>query len=300
MSTKCYLCKKKISNTAVNKICCACLNNCHALCLPYITKYDSFYTAPSTDWLCSHCIQDNLPFNHFNDDDLFMDVVSEMWSTTSSANLREIDEKIFNPFDINSENTSNPLTDADPDVNFFGHIGSCPVNSEYYLEDTFNSKCQQLGLTSKNFSMVHINIRSIQRHLCEYELYLESLHIDFSLIGVTETWFSVTNHDLYAMNGYSLVENHRKSRRGGGVAFYIRNSIVYRQRTDLDVFNENIESKFIEIDKCSFDSSKHIVAGVIYRPPNTDMSAFMDFMDEIKCKISKENKECYFLADFFR
>ena len=50
--------------------------------------------------------------------------------------------------------------------------------------------------------------------------------------------------------------------------------------------------------KCNFGTDKHIIAGVIYRPPNTDISEFIDLMDDIKSKISRENEECYLLADW--
>ena len=57
--------------------------------------------------------------------------------------------------------------------------------------------------------------------------------------------------------------NYRSSQRGGGIAFYIHKTIIFKERHDLDVFNDKIESKFIEIDKCNFGTDKHIVAGVI-------------------------------------
>ena len=57
------------------------------------------------------------------------------------------------------------------------------------------------------------------------------------------------NCSLYSMNGYNVESAYRSGRRGGGVSLYVREHIVYTCRTDLDIFDEYIESKFIEIDK---------------------------------------------------
>ena len=105
--------------------------------------------------------------------------------------------------------------------------------------------------------MIHLNIHSAQNKMCEFELYLKSLHVNFSIIAITETWFNDSNHDLYGLDGYQMVDDYRQSRRGGGVALYIRNSVVYKLRNDLDVFNENMECKFVEIDKCNFEIVVH-------------------------------------------
>ena len=145
---------------------------------------------------------------------------------------------------------------------------------------------------------MHLNIGSAPKNLTKLQLYLKTLDVKFSLIAVTETWFNENNHDLYGMDEYQMVDDYRKSQKGGGIAFYIHNSIVFKERNDLDVFNDNIESKFIEIDKSNFGTAKHILAGVIYRPPNTDLSEFNSIIGNITTRMSKENKECYLLGDW--
>ena len=228
---------------------------------------------------------------------MYSEAISEL-TITNPTRLEQLNSKIFNPFEMNSDYTSNPLIDSDPDINFFRHVGSCHVSSDYYLEDAFNDKCQQKSISPDNFSVIHLNIHSAQNKMCEFELYLKSLHVNFSIIAITETWFNDSNHDLYGLNGYQMVDDYRQSRRGGGVALYIRNSVVYKLRNDLDVFNENMECKFVEIDKCNFETSKHIVVGVVYRPPNTDLDIFNSHMGDIRSKISKENKECHLSGDW--
>ena len=83
--------------------------------------------------------------------------------------------------------------------------------------------------TENRLSLCHINIRSLQANLHSFEKYLENLDIKFSCVGVTETWLQDHNCDLYNLNGYELIENHRQTRRGGGVGIYLKEDISLNQ-----------------------------------------------------------------------
>ena len=61
-----------------------------------------------------------------------------------------------------------------------------------------------------------MNIRSIRKNLGSFEITLENLQHEFSLIGITETWLKDDDCDLYAIQGYNVVEKHRQNRSGGG------------------------------------------------------------------------------------
>ena len=52
---------------------------------------------------------------------------------------------------------------------------------------------------------------------------------------------------------------------------------------------------FIDIVR---SNEKNIVVGVIYRPPHTNVDAFVSKQNEIVEKLSRENKLCYLLGDF--
>ena len=295
---KCAKCERNINSTARKNICCACNQVFHTLCIPLVTKFDDFYDDANEDWICFNCIKNSLPFTHFESDREFVDAISELNMNGQLAYAHNLDDKIFNPFEINTDYTSNPFADIDPDVNFFNHFGACHINSNYYFEDTFNDKCLSMSISSTNFSMIHLNIRSAVHNLSKFDLYMKSLITKFSIIALTETWFTESNHNLYGIDGYDMVDEHRKSKKGGGVALYIHSSILYKVRDDLKVFDDNIESKFIEIDKCNFGVSKHIIAGVVYRPPNTDLCIFNGIIEDMVRTISNENKDCYLIGDW--
>ena len=116
-SPKCYICKKRVNSSVYTKSCFNCLNVCHALCLPGVTKFDDFYVNQTLDWYCNNCVAESLPYCHIMDNDLFSKAIFELRGGSTSLSLFEMEENIFNPFELNFDYANNPLIDADPDLN---------------------------------------------------------------------------------------------------------------------------------------------------------------------------------------
>ena len=56
----------------------------HVTYLPYVTKNDCLYTERETNqWLCIVCGKSGFPFNHYDDEIDFLNVLSELWFTYS-------------------------------------------------------------------------------------------------------------------------------------------------------------------------------------------------------------------------
>ena len=85
---------------------------------------------------------------------------------------------------------------------------------------------------------------------------------------------------------------------GGGVALLIRDWLTVAERDDICVYNSDIESVFVEIDKDQIRSSKNIVIGTIYRPPGQNIDNFNFEVNKILDKLHKENKTIYIMGDF--
>ena len=145
--------------------------------------------------------------------------------------------------------------------------------------------------------MCHLNIRSKSKNLSSFENYLEIIQYDFTIIGLTETWLNDTNYDCYGLQGYHFIEQHRSS-MGGWVALCIMKHLNYLERHDLAIYDIDIESVFIEINKDNFHSGKNIIVGVLYRPPGNDIRTFNEKFELILQKIRRENKISYILGDF--
>ena len=64
------------------------------------------------------------------------------------------------------------------------------------------------------------------------------------------------------------------------------------------MFNDNIESIFVEVDKSDFSLDRNVVIGVLYRPPNTDIDIFNDYLGNILANVEGEKKICYIMGDY--
>ena len=68
---------------------------------------------------------------------------------------------------------------------------------------------------------------------------------------------------------------------------YIKDSIEYVERKDLNFSNDSIESVFVEIDKSVYSRDKNIIVASIYRTPNSDIDIFNNELELILSKIQR-------------
>ena len=76
---------------------------------------------------------------------------------------------------------------------------------------------------------------------------------------------------------YTFIHVDRDNKKGGGVGFYIHNSISFKKRTDLMSITSRFESLFIELTR----PGRNIVVGAIYRPPDGSISTFIDEFTDV-------------------
>ena len=171
----------------------------------------------------------------------------------------------FNPFFANdSLNDSN----QNPDVNFYNNISS--LESHYLSPSEIDKNFQ--NFCKESFSVLHLNIRCKNKNFKAFQDFCKSLNTRFSLICLTETWANdsdINQNSLFQLEGYIPVHQIRKSRQGGGIVIFIRDSLLYKLRNDLSINCEDIESLSIEILN---SQTRNIIFNVRYRPPNDDLN----------------------------
>ena len=69
-----------------------------------------------------------------------------------------------------------------------------------------------------------MNIRSVKKNIVSFENYLNLLNHNFTVIGLSKTWLSNDDYDLYGLSGYNFIGHHRSDRIGGGVAVCLKNN----------------------------------------------------------------------------
>ena len=123
-----------------------------------------------------------------------------------------------------------------------------------------------------HLSTVHYNVQSIPNKL-------DTLFAEFSffdILSFSETWL----HNEYLSDDLIFPSFHppeRKDRTGdryGGVILYVKNTLSYTRRHDLEP--NRLECIWIQIKSCN---NRNILYGVFYRPPNSD-SAYNSLMED--------------------
>jgi len=120
----------------------------------------------------------------------------------------------------------------------------------------------------------HVNSRSAVNKIPEIQLMIQTDKID--ILFLSETWFHADLLDAqFQLDGYTLLRRdraqHKTFRRGGGVAVYIRRTIQYRRRHDLEHHEHEVLAMDIATDS---RQCPHITLLAYYRPPNDNMLTF--------------------------
>ena len=206
-----------------------------------------------------------LPFSHISEDDFFS-IINEMSMSNFQIQSDE-NECVFNVFDLEDNDSENPLSPFDPDNNFFCTLNNFDsLNSKYYNDVEFNLMWDKLNCVPQTMSLLHLNLRSAPKNLSNLENYLSLLSPKFQLIGLTETWLKTHNKDLYNLCGYKHESKIRDDKMGGGVSLFISELLNYVVREDLSLNNPIFESVFVKIATNDGNQTKSTIIGVIYRP----------------------------------
>ena len=183
-----------------------------------------------------------------------------------------------------SAHTHSSLDEIDPDSNFFNFV--YPTLCSYYSNEFLTNLSQDRWNNSLSF--YHVNARSLVSNFDSLNLSLEAISKDFTVIGITETWFTKnpTNSTMCNLNNYILHYSSRTN-RGGGVALYVNKSLQIRPREDLSIFQENVvESLFIEV----MLHRKTLIVDVVYCPKGITNESY-NFLTNIFQALSNNNKD---------
>ena len=225
----CLYCYKSIKLNVANFKCIHCSGCCHIQCVQVRD------TNMNGMFICDQCIGQELPFNCIIHDDEFMNAILEHQQAPSKFMIEQLNELLFDPFEMNED-----ICDFNEDDYEYLGNGINNLNCKYYDADNFVINVN----VPVSFSLMHMNIRSVSKHFHEFTLLLYCMNYNFTIIGLSETWFTSQNVDCYKLLGYNIINDLRTNRAGGGASLLIRNSIPYALRSDLKVFGASIECIF--------------------------------------------------------
>ena len=204
------------------------------------------------------------------------------------------DEK-FENFESNFFSFESVLSsdNTDPDKNFFNNKLQ-QIDSPYFSVDNFIAISEQLN--KDNFSILHLNIRSLNANIDNFRGFLASLDGNFSVIVLTESWCDETANEnsLLNLDNYFSVHQTRKNKKGGGICIYIHKYLEFKLRNDIDIFNNEIETCPVEIIN---RKSRNFVATGVYRPPKRDIKVFKNYCKDFLKKKSASSKIVLMVGD---
>ena len=168
------------------------------------------------------------------------------------------------------------------------------TNSKYYTPSEFVSS----KFSQDSFSMFHINIASLSRHLDDLKALLKILDHPFDIIAISETKIKENTDPVIniSIDGYDYFHTPTKT-DFGGVALFVKSIYSIKPREDLKFSVRSIfESNFVELES---DSGKNLIVGSIYRHHTPIKEFIPSFSEKILHKIcSEKNKVCALLGDF--
>ena len=83
------------------------------------------------------------------------------------------------------------------------------------------------NFSEESFSVLHLNIRSMNKNFVTFQDFYKFLNTKLRIAGLTETLVNDSNinqNSLIQLEGYISVHQIRKSRKGGRIVLFIRDS----------------------------------------------------------------------------
>ena len=181
----------------------------------------------------------------------------------------------------------------DPDINFFNNKLQ-EIDSPYFSVENFETVSDQLN--GDKFSILHLNIRSLNKSIDNLRDFLASLKGKFSVTVLTESWYDETanKNSLFDLENYNSVHKTRKNKKRGGICIYIHKSIHFKVRNDLALFNDEIETASVETVN---NILKNFIITGIYRPPKRNIKFFKDYFKELLSKKKTSGKNVFIVGD---
>ena len=189
---------------------------------------------------------------------------------------------------INEYNSTNVDIEGDEEVPF--------VDCQYLTIDSF--KDMKFN-SSREFSILHLNIHSVEAHIEELRIALQLIDYKFDFICISESKIMKNRAPKVDINivGYQVPIGTPTCASKGGVLIYVQNGINFEPRNDLMIYKEKeLESYFIEVIN---EKQKNALIGVVYRHPCMDESSFIeDYIQPLNDKLQCESKPIFIAGDF--
>ena len=177
--------------------------------------------------------------------------------------------------------------------------GPCPLLRGMLVEISDNMSVRLNELASfKGHTTLFWNSRSLLNKIEEIDCIV--IEASPELIGITEFWLtSQIDNQQVAIDGYSI---HRLDRScldklgGGGLVWFTKTQLNAQPLPELNNCANNMECLWV---KLIFPQTKPVYYGLIYRPPDGNITEFLNELDSVIIELpSRSRCEINICEDF--
>ena len=129
---------------------------------------------------------------------------------------------------------------------------------------------------------------SLNANFTDLKILLETLDFSFDLMGLTDTWLSESNADVFQLEGYDFYHKNKVAKHGGGVVFFIKSIINYT------IIMVDVEDVF-ECLTVKLLLKTQIIVSCLYRKSSSKIADFMECIESLFCCIKGS---IYICGDF--
>ena len=187
---------------------------------------------------------------------------------------------------LNQIHQNDPLANPYIDTN---------IISDFYDQFSFIEEFQN----SKNPIFLNLNAQSLPSKHCKIASLLNEFSqnkVNIDILALQEIW-QIPSPDFIQIPGYQFIYKTRAFSKGGGIGFFIKDSIDFKIVENLSPFFEkNFESLTIEITI----NNKKTLLTTIYRPPTQTAESLLTFsgrIDSLLRDISATNYQSFIFLD---
>jgi len=142
--------------------------------------------------------------------------------------------------------------------------------------------------------LVHFNTRSLVKNLNKITDWLNSSSIFPDVIAISETKLYGDKHTMVNIKGYSFI--HKNSLTDtGGAGLNIKSELMFRERPDLNLNDDNVEDLWVEIFS---QFKKTIIVSTNYFHPKNNVNEFSRNVENTIIKLNNQRQTFYVSGDF--
>ncbi|KAI5635933.1 reverse transcriptase (RNA-dependent DNA polymerase) domain-containing protein [Phthorimaea operculella] len=144
-----------------------------------------------------------------------------------------------------------------------------PAYKYVWFKDDLKDFFKRIPKSNSNFTMLHVNIRSIIKNFAKVEQIVNLTNQRIDVIILTEVGISDSLSNLFCLGGYNMHTNLRKHQKGGGIIMYVRKNHKFTIKSKATTHLECTISEIIT------QAGYHVNLCALYRPPGLNKKSFL-------------------------